>query len=87
MVNDDQVVRIHVTPRYHLFDPEVCAPPIPIEYLDVYRFTDTNVKGFFQLVDCWVTDPKADQVKGPWIGKTSFNIRLPPAKEGLGHAK
>ena len=28
MVNDDQVVRIHVAPRYHLFDPEVCAPPI-----------------------------------------------------------
>ena len=83
VVNDDRVVRIRVTPRYHLFDPEQCPPPIPLDYLGVLRFTDTNVKGQSQLVDCWVTDPRADQVKGPWIGKTSFNVRM-PAPKGAG---
>ena len=27
VANDDQVVHIHATPRYYLFDPRVCAPP------------------------------------------------------------
>ena len=82
VVNSDRVVRVRATPRHHRFDPNRCSPPIPIEYLDVIRFTDTNVKGFSQLVDCWVTDPRADQVQGPWIGKTSFNIRMPQPKKG-----
>ena len=82
VVTTDRVLRMHVTPRHHLFDPDQCSPPIPLEYLDVIRFTETNVKGSSQVVDCWVTDPRADQVKGPWVGKTSFNIRLPPPKKG-----
>ena len=52
VVNSDRVVRTHATPRYHLFDPNRCSPPFPIEYLDVFRFTDTNVNGFSYLVDC-----------------------------------
>ena len=82
VVNEDQVVRIHVAPRYHLFDPQMCPPPIPLDDLDVLRSTDTNVKGYSQLVDCWVTGPRADQVKGPWIGEPSFNIRMPIPKKG-----
>ena len=31
-------------------------------------------------MDCWVSD--SDQVPGPWIGKTSFNLRLPNPKPG-----
>ena len=82
VVNDDRVARVRVPRRYHLFYPESCSLPVPLDYLDVLRFTDTNVKGQSTLVDCWVSDPNSDQAKGPWVGKTAFNIRMPIPKKG-----
>ena len=82
VVQDDKVVRVHQTPRHHLFDPKECEFPLPLEYIDVFRCTDTNVNGYHSFVDCWYTDPTGDQIPGPWVGKTSFNLRLPAPKPG-----
>ena len=67
VVESDRVTRIHITPRYWLFTPSADSFPVPLDYIDVLRFTKTNVKGHDTLVDCWVSD--SDQVPGPWIGK------------------
>ena len=79
-MESDRITRIHQTPRYWLYVPDPETLPVPIEYIDVLRFTKTNVKGHESVVDCWKTD--SDQVPGPWIGKTSFNIRVPNPKPG-----
>ena len=80
VVESDRVTRIHITPRYWLFAPSADSFPVPLDYIDVLRFTKTNVKGHDTLVDCWVSG--SDQAPGPWIGKTSFNLRLPIPKPG-----
>ena len=66
VVESDRVTRIHITPRYWLFTPNADSCPVPLEYIDVLRFTKTNVKGHDTLVDCWVSG--SDQAPGPWIG-------------------
>ena len=80
VVDSERVTRVHITPRYWLYTPDAESLPVPIEYVDVLRFTKTNVKGHETLVDCWVCD--SEQIKGPWVGKTSFNLRLPSPKHG-----
>ena len=87
VVQDDKVVRVHATPRHFLFDPRSCPFPVPLDYVDVLRYTDSNVKGHHNHVDCWWTDPEGDQgtsecIPGPWIGKTTFHLRLPAPKPG-----
>ena len=66
----------------HLFHLEDCSLPIPHDYIDVLRFTDTDVKGQSALVDCWVTDPTSNQIRGPRVGKTTFNVRMIIPKKG-----
>ena len=80
VVESDRITRIHQTPRYWLYvhDPETF--PVPIAYIDVLRFTKTNVKGHGNVVDCWMRD--SDQIPGPWMGRTSFNLRVPNPKPG-----
>ena len=87
VVQDDKVVRVHATPRHFLFDPRSCPFPVPLDYVDVLRYTDSNVKGHHNHVDCWWTDPEGDQgtsecIPGPLIGKTTFHLRLPAPKPG-----
>ena len=80
MVESDRISRVHVTPRYWLYTPDADSLPVPIAYIDVLRFTKTNVKGHDTLVDCWVSD--SEQIPGPWVGNTSFNLRLHDPKPG-----
>ena len=39
VVESDRVTRIHVTPRYWFFTPDADSFPVPLEYIDVLRFT------------------------------------------------
>ena len=68
--------------RYDLFDPRSIPFLAPLEYIDVFRYSDSNVTGYCHHVDCWYTDEVAGQIPGPWIGKTTFNLRLPSPKPG-----
>ena len=82
VVQEDKIVRVHQTPRHELFHPESMEFPVPLDYIDVFRYTDANVKGYNHHVDCWFTDPPEEQIPGPWVGKTTFHLRLPPPKPG-----
>ena len=82
VVQEDRIVRVHQTPRHDLFDPRSVAFPVPLDYIDVFRYSDTNVKGYYHHVDCWFTDDVAGQIPGSWIGKTTFHLRLPSPKPG-----
>ena len=64
-----------------MFTPDASPCPIHLEYIDVYRFSHTNVSGFERVVDCWLSDDD-QQVPGPWVGQTCFITRLPPPKPG-----
>ena len=80
VVESDRISRVHATPRYWLYTHDAASLPVPIEYIDVLRYTKTNATGHNNLVDCWVSD--TEQIPGHRVGTTSFNLRLPAPKPG-----
>ena len=73
----DALVRKHVNPRKELFvlDPLDC--PIPLKYLDVYRYTNTDLNSFSESS---ITDFRTDgpiELSDTWVGTIKFHILRP----------
>ena len=79
-VNNDQIIRFHRTPRTKLFDFREVEPPIPIEYVDIMRITETDLETLAEsrIEDYWTTEyvPGADprELSGSWTGKTILKL-------------
>ena len=67
--------RHHVEPRVELYSPREESFPIPFEYIDVSRTTQTNldVKQEKRTDDCWNVDGSRD-LSDPWTGFTQFTL-------------
>jgi hypothetical protein len=77
--------RIHRTPRYRLFYPTEKNCPIPVEYLDILRRTQTDLrdKSESQVEDFWYDNADKTGLSQPWIGKTVFHLLHPKADKGM----
>ena len=68
--------------------PDDC--PIPIKYIDVWRYTDTDLahKHEKSLHDVWVAyESDKAQLSGRWVGTTKFDIlERPPSKGHVGQS-
>ena len=86
-VNEDQLVRVHRTPRIKLFNFLEVEPPIPIEYVDVMRITETDLetKAESRIEDYWNEDHVPDagprQLSSFWTGRTIIKLlRIAPPR-------
>ena len=80
-VNDDQIVRFHRTPRIKFFSLSEVEPPIPIEYVDIMRITETDLETLAEsrIEDYWTTDAEPKELSGSWTGRTIFKLfRIAP---------
>ena len=79
----------HRKPREALMKPtdEDITFPIPIQYVDVMRITETDLpdKAEARIEDHW-TEPGRKVLSGPWRGRTRFTLRLPHPKPGHWYA-
>ena len=81
------LIRVHNTPRTKLFTPQSDPSdpcPIPIEYLDIMRRTDTSAptKAESNLEDYWVDrQMQHRELSEEWVGRTQFSLfrTVPPA--------
>ena len=72
----------HYNPRQYLYTPDPKDLPIPIEFIDVGRRTETNLEDQSEafIEDVWyASDPR--YLTAPWTGRTIFPLRhLKPPK-------
>ena len=77
----DQVIRRHVEPRNHLFDPRDCDDcPVDHKFLSAQRFTIAQFKdGSFDADVSWDWSSREGQrvMKSEWTGMTIFRIPGP----------
>ena len=77
------LVRNHRNPRSHMFVPRENNCPIPLKYLDIQRYTFTDIDGSAEryIEDNWV-DPGVKTLSEHWTGKTMFDIMYPEPPPG-----
>ena len=75
--------RHHVEPRVKLYSPREESFPIPLQFIDVYRTTHTNldVKEEKRIDDYWNIDGSRD-LSDPWTGFTQFTLLDEKAPDG-----
>ena len=81
-LNKSVLIRHHVIPRTKLFTLKEALPPIPRRYIDVVRYTTTDLdagcESFIQ--DVWVEEGDRE-LSDSWVGTTSFDlIQLQPPR-------
>lgn len=82
------LIRQHNRPRKTLFTPskdENDPSPIPIKFLDIMGRADTSCNSLseFHLEDFWTDRAEAKrELSEPWMGRTAFSLKMPPAKPG-----
>ena len=76
------IILHHYKPRQYLYTPDPADLPIPIEFIDVGRRTETNLEDQEEALieDIWyASDPR--YLTAPWTGRTIFPLRhLKPPK-------
>ena len=78
----DALVRKHNIPRTKLFVPDPMDCPIPLKYLDIFRFTNTDLNSFGEHS---ITDFRTNgetELSDTWVGTTKFHILRPDPGEG-----
>ena len=83
LITDHSVIRIHKVPRVDLFKPDEASFPIPIEYLDVMRRTETDLvdESEAKIDDFW-TEAGTRSLSDPWTGRTILTLRKPLPPKG-----
>ena len=82
-VSGHALVRHHRTPRSRMFEPtETSDCPVPLKYVDVTRFTKTDleVQSEISTYDTWLPGEAQRELSAPWTGKTKFDLirQIPP---------
>jgi DNA (cytosine-5)-methyltransferase 1 len=82
-VNSSYITIHHKKPRTKLYVPTESTCPVPLKYLDVMRFTSTNIpeKRFKEIEDFWLTDGPED-LSFEWTGSTRFALLKPDLPNG-----
>lgn len=82
-ITSDRLIRVHNTPRQEMFalDKETC--PIPLDWIDVgrYTYTDLSSECETKIKDFWPTE-NVKPLSDFWIGRTEFELLRPKAKKG-----
>ena len=75
LISDYSVIRIHKIPRVDLFKPDEATFPIPVQYLDVMRRTETDLadEPEAKIEDFW-TEAGTRSLSDPWTGRTIFTL-------------
>jgi hypothetical protein len=83
-LNSDVLIRHHRTPRKSLYVPKPGDLPIPIDYLDVKRRTETDLDDFSEssISDFW-SEAGSRMLSHKWTGKTVFEILRPSPPSGF----
>ena len=86
-MTSDRIVRHHRTPRTELFVPTQHDCPIPLQYLDVMRTTETDLNNEKEakIEDIWAGgNPQSTLVElsEEWTGKTFFDLLRPKPRVG-----
>ena len=78
----ESLVRKHNTPRKTLYVPTPEEMPIPLKYIDVFRFTNTDLpsKSEATVHDFWTSGPI--ELSDDWIGTTKFHLLRPKPDPG-----
>ena len=69
-----------------MYKPDFGTFPIPLEYIDVFRFSHTTVVGFERVVDCWVHDDN-QRIPGPLGGPNLLQSSSSLSETGMGRAR
>ena len=79
----DVLTRHHREPRSTLSVPKAESCPLPLEYLDVLRHTETNLSHVAEatIYDHW-TRHGEKELSGPWTGRTAITIKRPQPPVG-----
>ena len=82
-ITSDAIVRHHRLPRRRLYVPDPEDFPVPLKYIDVFRFTETDLDGTTEkhVYDIWL-DEKDRPLADPWTGRTSFTLLRPRRNDG-----
>ena len=82
-LNDTVLVRHHRTPRWRLFSPSADDCPIPLEYVDVMRMTETDLEHPAErtIHDHWTSNDRR-KLSDAWTGKTIFDLIHPDPGPG-----
>ena len=88
MLTSSVLIRVHNRPRSKLFTPnedptDPC--PLPLEYLDILRRTDTNCSALIECAidDYWVEENVSKrELSEEWIGRTMFHLLRPQPPKG-----
>ena len=75
VLNGTNLYRYHRQPRVELFVPTELNCPLPLKFLDVQRFTDTDLEDPSErsIEDFWITDGEVS-LSEAWTGKTRIPI-------------
>ena len=85
MTNDVLVIH-HMKPRTKLFSPSEATLPIPLEYIDVLRHTQTNLDDANEAkkLDFWYDNANVSEpLTGTWTGTTTFYLLKPKPTKGF----
>ncbi len=78
MPNLTKLVRTHVNPRTELFAPTADSCPIPLEWVDIYRRTETSLDHgqLREVDDYWTVDARSEPrvLDEEWTGRSVFQI-------------
>ena len=84
--NGITLIRYHAIPRLELYVPTESECPLPLDYLDVMRETETDLDrlGEAKVEDFWIADDSehSRELSWWWTGSTTFHLRLPEAPPG-----
>ena len=81
-LNKSVLIRHHVEPRTKLFTLKEAQPPIPPRFIDVVRYTTTDLDAACEsfIQDIWVEESDRE-LSDSWVGTTSFDlIQLQPPR-------
>ena len=75
-ISADLLSKHHLQPRTKLFMPDESPCPLPMQYIDVYRTTETNLDSLSEtrVDDIWFVDTDKE-LSAPWVGKNK-NLTL-----------
>ena len=67
-----------------MFIPTADSVPIPLEYLDVMRYTRTDIDGIeAEIRDVWFGNDQGDRkLSEPWVGRTHLYLITPKPRNG-----
>lgn len=75
--NEGVIIGYHVSPRTSVYVADEDNCPVPLEYLDIFRrtITDISFPSLREIQDFWTTDKREEpgrEFDEEWIGETRF---------------